>query len=259
MTTLSKAHKSPSGARRALATMALFFAVSTLAEPANGVPDPESRGRQLARQLCDARPAENLTNSGVLKIRTAQGDSVNLPVSVSVTVTPTNWSTLYTTGRGINASTSGSARLEILHTPGQPNAYHLSSGIGGETVVPESAIFSSFAGSDFGIADLGLEFFRWPAQKLLPNPTSLKRGRSFTLLESTNPGPEGYARVLSWIDQETGGILEAEAYDRQGRLLKVFEPKSFKKVNGQWELQEMEIRNAQAGSRTRLEFDLKTP
>ena len=56
------------------------------------------------------------------------------------------------------------------------------------------------------------------------------------------------------IDQETGGILEAEAYDRQGRLLKVFEPKSFKKVNGQWELQEMEIRNVQTSSRTRIEF-----
>jgi hypothetical protein len=34
-------------------------------------------------------------------------------------------------------------------------------------------------------------------------------------------------------------------------------PKSFKKVNGQWELQEMEILNVQKDSRTRLEFDLK--
>jgi hypothetical protein len=28
-------------------------------------------------------------------------------------------------------------------------------------------------------------------------------------------------------------------------------------VDGQWQLQEMEIRNVQTGSRTRLEFDLK--
>jgi hypothetical protein len=28
-------------------------------------------------------------------------------------------------------------------------------------------------------------------------------------------------------------------------------------VSGQWELQEMEIRNVQTGSRTRLEFDLE--
>ena len=62
--------------------------------------------------------------------------------------------------------------------------------------------------------------------------------------------------MLSWIDKESDGILEAEAYDINGKLLKVFEPKSFKKVDGQWELQEMEIRNVQTGSRTRLEFDL---
>ena len=119
--------------------------------------------------------------------------------------------------------------------------------------------FIPFGGSDFWLCDLGLEFFHWPKQKVLPKPTNLVRGREYTLLESTNPDPStnGYSRVLSSIDKETGGILEAEAYDAKGNLLKVFEPKSFKKVNGQWELQEMEIRNVQTGSRTRLEFDLK--
>ena len=117
---------------------------------------------------------------------------------------------------------------------------------------------TSFANSDFWLADLGLEFFHWPAQKILPKTTSLKRGREYTLLESTNPDPStnGYSRVLACIDNETGAILEAEAYDAKGELLKIFEPKSFKKVNGQWQLQEMEIRNVQTGSRTRLEFDL---
>ena len=115
-----------------------------------------------------------------------------------------------------------------------------------------------FAGSDFWLCDLGLEFFHWPDQKILPNPTSLTRGRSYSLLESTNPDPgtNGYSRVRSWIDKETGGILKAEAYDARGKLLKEFSPKSFKKVNGQWQLQEMEIDNVQTGSRTRLEFDL---
>jgi hypothetical protein len=75
-----------------------------------------------------------------------------------------------------------------------------------------------------------------------------------------NPSPStnAYSRVVSWIDNESGGIVHAEAYDANGKLLKEFDPKSFKKVNGQWELQDMEIRNVQTGSRTRLEFDLKT-
>ena len=116
---------------------------------------------------------------------------------------------------------------------------------------------SPFAGSDFWIADLGLEFFHWPEQKIL-KPYEMRRGRACHVLESTNPNPSpnGYSRVVSWIDNETLGIVQAEAYDAKGELLKEFYPKSFKKVNGQWELQEMEIRNDRTGSRTRLEFEL---
>lgn len=79
------------------------------------------------------------------------------------------------------------------------------------------------------------------------------------VLESTNPNPTagGYSRVDSWIDEQTPGIVHAQAYGADGKLLKIFDPKSFKKVNGQWELQDMEIRNIQTGSRTRIEFDLK--
>ncbi len=116
-----------------------------------------------------------------------------------------------------------------------------------------------FAGSDFWLGDLGLEFFHWPEQKILKH--EMRRGRSCQVLESTNPNPSpnGYSRVVSWIDNETLGIVQAEAYDAKGKLLKEFYPKSFKKVNGQWELQEMEIRNDQTGSRTRLEFNSKQP
>jgi hypothetical protein len=128
-----------------------------------------------------------------------------------------------------------------------------------DSILSDENTMIPFANSDFWVADFGLEFFHWPEQKVLPKTTNLKRGRSYTLLESTNPNPStnGYSRVLSWIDKETGGILEAEAYDVNGKLLKDFAPKSFKKVNGQWELQEMEIRNVQTGSSTKLEFDLK--
>jgi hypothetical protein len=155
---------------------------------------------------------------------------------------------------------AGMGSAKIRHQTGQPNGYFGEAGAAPNfTPLPDWEINQAFASSDFSLADLGLEFFHWPDQKVLPKTTNLKRGRAYTLLESTNPDPgtNGYSRVVSWIDQETGGILEADAYDAQGKLLKVFEPKSFKKVNGHWELQEMEIRNVQTDSRTRLEFDLK--
>jgi hypothetical protein len=124
-----------------------------------------------------------------------------------------------------------------------------------ETVITsthEAAI--PFAGSDFCVGDLGLEFFHWPEQKILKKEN--RRSRACRVLESINPNPStnGYSRVVSWIDNESLGIVHAEAYDSKGKLLKVFDPKSFKKVNGQWELQDVEIRNIQTGSRTRIEF-----
>ncbi len=118
-------------------------------------------------------------------------------------------------------------------------------------------IMTPFAGSDFWAVDLGLEFLHWPAQKILRGDTA--RGRLCNVLESTNPNPStsGYSRVLCWIDNESLGIVKAEAYDAKGKLLKEFLPKDIKKVDGQWQVGSMEIDNVQTGSRTKLEFDLK--
>ncbi len=120
----------------------------------------------------------------------------------------------------------------------------------------KTQIWTPFANSDFWIADLGLEFFHWPQQKVLKHES--KRTRACTVLESTNPNPVlgSYSRVVTWIDNESHAIIYAEAYDVNNKLLKEFNPKKVKKVNGQWELEEMDIRNVQTGSRTWITFDL---
>jgi len=245
-----------------LAAVVLFFAGGAVAETTNVLSDAEIQGRQLAQQLCEARPVASFTNTGVLQIRDSNGNRTNYSMTCEILLTPslrltksgTDWGIVYTS----SALKPWDEHLAIGHVYRSPNYYeHYASSVISARTLPTSE-FSPFANSDFWLCDLGLEFFHWPGQKVLPHTTTLKRGREYTLLESTNPNPttNGYSRVVSWIDKETGGILEAEAYDATGKLLKDFAPKSFKKVNGQWELQEMEIRNVQTGSRTRLEFDL---
>jgi hypothetical protein len=217
--------------------------------------DAEIQGRNLVRQILEQRPTTNSSFTGILSVRDATGNRTNYSFTCEVIVQATNWTSKYTSD-SIKPRTEN---LLVNHADDSENIYsHFWSSIISRSGLSNDE-FSQFANSDFWLCDLGLEFFHWPAQKILPKPTNLVRGREYTLLESTNPNPStnGYSRVLSSIDKETGGILEAEAYDSKGELLKVFEPKSFKKVNGQWELQEMEIRNVQTGSRTRLEFDLK--
>lgn len=233
-----------------LAAVLLLFAFAAKAETTNGLSAAEIQGRQLAQQLCAAQPAENYTNTGVLTVRDGHGKTIKTPIKIEVMVAGTIWSSWYD---------AGTSDVKVIHDAGNKNEYryHAPNGkivilVGNQTMVP-------FAGSDFWIADLGLEFLHWPAQKVLPKTTNLKRGRSYTLLESTNPNPStnGYSRVLTWIDQETGGILEAKAYDALGKDLKEFYPKDFKKVNGQQQLEMMEMDNVQTDSRTRIEFDLK--
>jgi len=243
-----------------LAALIFFFTANVKAETTNGLSTAEIQGRQLAQQLCEARPTESFTKTGTLQTRADNGQRTEKQVRCEVIVTPTNWLSIYETlPSDMNAA---SFKLIVAHDLSS-NRYSLEIrlGSGFQWTKDKSDIVEKldFAGSDFGASDLGLEFLHWPDQKVLPKTTNLKRGRSYTLLESTNPNPStnGYSRVRSWIDKETGGILQAEAYDTHGKLLKEFEPKSFKKVNGQWELQEMQIENVQTGSRTRLEFDLK--
>ena len=243
----------------------VFFATSAMAQTTNDLSDAEIQGRQLAQQLLQQKPATKYSQNGVLKIRDENGKHLEFPFKYEINMGPSSicdWSSSYTAILKTNAD---GETLSIRVRENQPNTYfhHLPwhSELGmiwrGPDGKSDAGIMIPFAGSDFWLADLGLEFFHWPAQKVLKK--EIKRSRGCTVLESTNPSPStnGYSRVVSWIDNESSGIVQAEAYDFKNKLLKEFAPKSFKKVNGQWELQEMEIRNVQTGSRTRLEFDLK--
>src|SRR5208282_3746390 len=78
-----------------LAAMVLFLAAGAAAETTNTLSDAEIQGRQLAQQLCDARPAENYTNTGVLKIRNGSGKTVEIPIGCRITITDKNWQSVY--------------------------------------------------------------------------------------------------------------------------------------------------------------------
>jgi Outer membrane lipoprotein-sorting protein len=219
----------------------------------NNLSDAEIQGHNLAQQLLEQSPAANFTQNGVLKIRDKERNTTNIPVSFKTQVTGEIWKVAYYESNNC---------WIIVHQNSQDNRYVFTKKISEEESWPSvsflhlsgNEIMIPFANSDFWIADLGLEFFHWPEQKILKKEN--RRSRGCMILESTNPNPStnGYSRVVSWIDEETLGIVHAEAYDFKNKLLKEFDPKSFKKVNGQWELQEMEIDNVQTGSRTRLEF-----
>jgi len=228
----------------------LFFAGGVMAQTTNDLSDARIQGRRLAQQLRNTRP-ENITNTGVFKIRDAKKHRLEIPVRFQITAAQagsSSWEACY--------ETTGTNRwlLTISHSADQPNHYRLVRPdepvdlTGNETAIP-------FAGSDFWIADFGLEFFFWPEQKILKK--EFHNNCACVVLESTNPHPvtNGYARVVSWIDEESGSVIEAIAYDGSDKPLKNFNLKSLAKVNGHWRVEAVIMDNVQTGSRTRLEFD----
>ena len=168
--------------------------------------------------------------------------------------TPTNWVSVYETLTP--AGRTGRGEADGHSHRGQPNQYQLSNlaGAGSTNAVarklaPDQTMIP-FAGSDFWVADLGLEFLHWPQQRLLKK--EMRHSKSCEVLESVNPHPVpgGYARVVSWIIIESPhGIVHADAYDAQGELLKRFDPTNLEKIQGEYQLDEMEMRNRQTGSR----------
>ncbi|HTY87724.1 MAG TPA: outer membrane lipoprotein-sorting protein [Candidatus Acidoferrum sp.] len=247
--------------RLAPAVAGCILAIAASAAPTNGLSDKEIEGRALAQQLLAVGPASNLVQNAILNIRISRSRRLEIPVRIQSVLSETGWQEIYET-----SAVSNRVRLAITHQVGRPNRYQIWDGPGEPgaaedrpaTTMARSQIMTPFAGSDFWVADLGREFFHWPQQTLLKKVVRSSRGCSVLESANSDPGTNGYSRVLSWIDSENGGILYAEAYDAKGKLLKEYDTKKLKKVNGQWQVQEMEIVNDQTGTRTRLEFDLKS-
>lgn len=208
-------------------------------------------GQQLVRQMRDMRPARSFTNTGVMEIR--RGARHRVPVYLKTLVDGEHWHNVY--------GTATSPTLVITHSHEGSNVYRslppagirAPLNIAGQRPLRSSLV--PFAGSDFWLFDLGLEFLQWPVQRVIGS--AIKKTQKCHVLESVNPFPRrgAYSRVVSWVDKDTMAIVTAEAYDYNGRVWKRFEPKSLMKVDGKWRLREIVMRDMRTDSKTTLTFD----
>ncbi len=230
------------------------------AKPEPGPPTQEelAGGQALAERLRSSAPAEGSDTHGKLIIKSG-GVTREVPISCQVIIHADNWETDYQTGA---TSEIGPERLVVIHNTNGPNQYMFARAASPSTPLPAlSAVPAvnanvALAGSDFSLTDLGLEFLHWPVQRQLHG--EMRLGQPCYVLESRNPQAEGYVRVRSDIDKDSGGLLIAYAYDADGKLVKEFSlhGSSFKKVNGRWQVEKMDIRTKKTGSHTELKFDL---
>ncbi len=116
---------------------------------------------------------------------------------------------------------------------------------------PLQSMQDAVAGTDFTWADLALSFLWWPGGTTRALAT--KKGRTCYVVDVPAPDAEGpFDGVRLWVDTRVFALLEAEARDAGGRVVKRLEVKSLKKVDGVWTLKDLEVRNVQERTRTRL-------
>jgi hypothetical protein len=221
----------------------------------------ERRAGVLVTEMLSQKPDQNVTNTGVMTIRDGEGNRREVKVKFGIRVEGSKILSIYD-GLG---SDGGGTRLTVIHSDNAPNQYRVENfGAGNatansKTLSGKEAIIP-FAGSDFWLADLGLEFLHWPQQRIL-RTNSIRHNQSCSVLQSINPDPGsgGYARVESWIDIEAPhGVVHADAYGSNGKRVKQFDPKSVKKIEGQYKLEAMEMLDEKSGSRTVIKFDLRS-
>ncbi len=238
----------------------LLWPLLTASQRVNGADlspgDAERIGQELAAELRGARPGGSSTNGGSLRLRDAKGRRREFPVTVVTLVGENEWSVSYQARFTNGASETLTARYRSVGAP----IYEVAHGFPGATSVGAPQVLSAtetaipFAGSDFWVCDLGLEFLHWPAQRYVKN--ELSNGRLCQVLESLNPGTNGYSKVWSYLDEEFKGLLSAKAFDARGFQIKDFSTGSFTKVNDRWFLKDIRIRDKRADTLTELHYTL---
>lgn len=232
-----------------------FLCAAAAAEPSKPIVLPPEEGakegKALTGRMTSMQPDKNSVTTGTLTIRRPRMPEATVPVRFEIQAGDSKWVSIYEAPQATNAI----SLLRVSHAESQPNRYRIiQNGLEKQIAATETMV--PFAGSDFWVADLGLEFLFWPEQRVLRK--EIRRGQSCSVLESRNPNPApgAYARVLSWVDIDTGGIINADAYGKDGKQMKQFVAQRFKKVQGQWEVKQIEMNDSRTGSRTTLTFDL---
>ena len=216
-------------------------------------PSEKIDAEALIKDILGRAPTKPSEMMGLLKIRAADGSLKEVPIKWMTRPFTNEWHDIYQTPE---KSVIPPETLVVVHREGMTNIYDYKRG--GQSVAEVvSNPFIPFASSDFWAADFGLEFLHWPNPKHIK--TEMRKSRPCYVIETVNPHPtkNAYAKVWSWIDTEKGGLIRAQAYSADGNLLKEFEIKNIKRVEGRWQLKAVGIRNEQADTNTRLEFDLE--
>jgi len=111
---------------------------------------------------------------------------------------------------------------------------------GNDIVVPRSLGSQTVRDTFINYEDLSMRFLYWPNAKILDEErVRTRKCWKVRVITPDNRGP--YATVDIWVDQDSGAMMQMEAYDAKGVKIKNFKVISGQKHKGAWILKEMRV------------------
>ncbi len=112
---------------------------------------------------------------------------------------------------------------------------------GGTERIPASRLDGKVRGTDITFEDIALKFLYWPSVTLEGDQVILTRGCWKLLLQPGISKGSQYGSVRLWVDKQSGAFLQADAFDKAGKLAKRFKVIAPQRINGEWILKKMRI------------------
>jgi hypothetical protein len=155
-------------------------------------------------------------------------------------------------------------RLAVSRPAGRPAQFVY--GAGDPSVPrPTPPLAAAVQDTDLTWTDLTLAFLWWREGEHLRTETVRGRACDVVAVRPPRPAPTApggahdpadgatpYARVHLWIDQALRMLMQAEAFDADGRRLRRLWVKSIKKIDERWMIKDMEVQGIDPTRRTRL-------
>ena len=213
---------------------------------ADSLPD----GQDLARSIRDAIPTEETSLEATMEVTLRNRKRIKTPLTIQTK--PLGQADCLMTYETKPSEGNGEYWI-VRRILAKRNEYRVDKEA--KRLAKREDFEIGLARSSFTLSDLGLEFLHWPKQKTIRKQR--RKSRSCHVLESSRSDSEGTLRVLSWVDIKSGGILAADFYSADGKVRKRFSVKGLTKKDGQWQVDEMEMRDVAERTRSRLRLHLK--
>jgi Outer membrane lipoprotein-sorting protein len=111
----------------------------------------------------------------------------------------------------------------------------------GSRQVSGPKLTAAVRGTDVNYEDLALKFLYWDRAKLEAEQQLSIYSCWVVLVQASNSAATNYGSVRLWIPKNRSGLVQAEAFDRDGKLVKRFKVISVQEIAGKWLLKEMRI------------------